>query len=301
MPYGDIPLISRDRQQLDSSSSFLYLSYFALASDIAQIVVEHYGNLLLEQLYPSIEVQSHDDVYNYLLYWLAKQRFHETNNRLIASASLASGPTVFGDPSTDAKTNDFRDMNELDETIWKASLANSRYLLWSPADRTHWLSYRHRYLVLTRELEESRSTIYSRTEKLRILCPGWNASILKKLLLEARVAYSQKEQGKTGIYRAAKRAYENSRRDPGLSTWDKYSPREAISDVASWVEKTFPERGETNDAQLTEAKAERKERAKCEKNLDKDDGEGSSSSESDSGGEPSSNDQDNDKDHLERV
>jgi chaperone BCS1 len=57
-------------------------------------------------------------------------------------------------------------------------------------------------------MEESRSTVYTRTERLRISCLGWDASILKQLLLEAREEYSQKEKGKTVIYRAAKRAYD---------------------------------------------------------------------------------------------
>ncbi|KAB8071098.1 BCS1 N terminal-domain-containing protein [Aspergillus leporis] len=195
---------------MDSSfGKFFYFSYFAVGSYIAKSLLDQYGTVPLGFFYSSIEVQSHDDAYNYLLYWLTKQRFNETKNRLIASTSLTSGMEFFGDSDSNDGNDDFLDVEESSDTEWKASLANTRQLLWSPSEGTHYFKYFGRYLALSREMEENRSTVYTRTEKLRISCLGWDASILKQLLLEARVEYSQKEKGKTIIYRGAKRAYDN--------------------------------------------------------------------------------------------
>ena len=191
-----------------SFGKFFYISYFAVGSYIAKSLLDNFATIPLGYFYSSIEVQSHDDAYNYLLYWLTKRRFNDNKNRLIASTSLTSGVNPFGNNDSDDGNNVLLDVDELDNTEWKATLANTGQLLWSPSEGTHYFKYFGRYLALTREMEESRSTVYTRTERLRISCLGWDASILKQLLLEAREEYSQKEKGKTVIYRAAKRAYD---------------------------------------------------------------------------------------------
>ncbi|KAB8274051.1 BCS1 N terminal-domain-containing protein [Aspergillus minisclerotigenes] len=203
-----LSLVFPTMEPSSSFGKFFYFSYFAVGSYLAKSLLDQVGSLPLHLLYSTIEVQSHDDAYNYLLFWLTKQRFNESKNRLIASTSLSSGLDYFSEDSDDGEFDDMLDA-EASDTEWKASLSNTRQLLWSPSEGIHYFRYGGRCLALTRQIEERGTMLYTRTDKLRISCLGWDASILKQLLLEARVEYSQKEKGKTVIYRGAKRSYDN--------------------------------------------------------------------------------------------
>ncbi|PLB52875.1 hypothetical protein P170DRAFT_115186 [Aspergillus steynii IBT 23096] len=197
---------------MDSSfGKFFYLSSFAVGSFIVKSLFDQYGTLPLHLFYSSIEVHSYDEAYNYLMYWLTKQRFNENKRHLIASTSLTSGqPDWFHEKENeDGSADDFDQEDTIDDAKWRASFANTRPLLWMPSTGTHWFKFMGRHLALTREVEEHNNMMYTRTEKLRISCLGWDSSTLKQLMLEARVEFSQKEQGKTVIYRGSKRAFDN--------------------------------------------------------------------------------------------
>ncbi|KAI9041244.1 BCS1 and AAA domain-containing protein [Aspergillus affinis] len=197
---------------MDSSfGKFFYLSSFAVGSFIAKALFDQYGTLPLHLFYSSIEVHSYDEAYNYLMYWLTKQRFNEKKRHLIASTSLTSGqPDWYNEKANEeGGVDDFDPDDTIDDAKWRASFANTRPLLWMPSTGTHWFKFMGRHLALTREVEEHNAMMYTRTEKLRISCLGWDASALKQLMLEARVEFSQKEKGKTVIYRGSKRAYDN--------------------------------------------------------------------------------------------
>ncbi|KAE8352518.1 BCS1 N terminal-domain-containing protein [Aspergillus coremiiformis] len=196
---------------MESSSSvgkLFYVSYIAVGSYFVKSLLDQVWGIPLKFFYSTVEVQSHDEAYNYLLFWLVKQRFGENKNRLIASTTLSAGFDPWNNvESDDGGIDEMLDVEGVSSTEWKVSLANTRRLLWSPSDGTHYFTYNGRYLAVTRMIEE-RSALYTRMGKLRISCLGWDASILKRLMLEARIEYSQKEKGKTVIYRGAKRAYD---------------------------------------------------------------------------------------------
>ncbi|KAL5360779.1 mitochondrial chaperone bcs1 [Aspergillus floccosus] len=198
-----------------------YLCSLALGSWVAKTLLDH-GQIPLELLFSSVEVHSYDEAYNYLLYWLMKQKFDADKNRLMAITSLTSGQE--GAYSDDNKDNDGAEDDPIeveDDAEYKASLANTRPLLWAPSPGTHWFRYRGRCLALTREMEEHRQAVFMRTEKLRISCFGRDPSILKELMEEARMAFSQKEKGRTVIYRGVKQAYD------GEFTWKRSTSRPA--------------------------------------------------------------------------
>lgn len=197
---------------MDSSyGKFFFLSSFAVGSFIAKALFDQYGTLPLHLFYSSIEVHSYDEAYNYLMYWLTKQRFNENKRHLIASTSLTSSQPDWYNEKVDEEggLDDFDPDDTIDDAKWRASFANTRPLMWMPSTGTHWFKFMGRHLALTREVEEHNAMMYTRTEKLRISCLGWDASALKQLMLEARVEFSQKEKGKTVIYRGSKRAFDN--------------------------------------------------------------------------------------------
>jgi chaperone BCS1 len=201
----------------------LYLSSLAVGSWVAKRLLDEYGEIPLQLLCSSIEVHSYDEAYNYLLYWLMKQKFDMDKNRLLAITSLTSGQGgFFGEDNN--KDNDAAEEDEVEvqaDAEYKASLANTRPLLWAPSAGTHWFRYRGRYLALTREVEESRQTVYTRTEKLRVSCLGRDPAILKELMQDARVAFSQKEKGRTVIYRGMKSIFD------GELAWKRSTSRPA--------------------------------------------------------------------------
>ncbi|RLM00020.1 hypothetical protein CFD26_107424 [Aspergillus turcosus] len=199
-----------------------YFSSLAVGSWVAKRLLDEYADLPLQLLCSTIEVHSYDEAYNYLLYWLMKQKFDADKNRLMAITSLTSGQGGwFGEVD---KNNDAPEENELEvqaDAEYKASLANTRPLLWAPSVGTHWFWYRGRYLALTREMDEHRQTVYTRTEKLRITCFGRDPAILKELMQDARVAFSQKEKGRTVIYRGMKSMFD------GELAWKRSTSRPA--------------------------------------------------------------------------
>ncbi|KAA8646243.1 hypothetical protein EYZ11_000626 [Aspergillus tanneri] len=180
-----------------------YLSSFALGSFIAKSLLDQYGTLPFHLFYSSIEVHSYDEAYNYLMFWLMKEHFNENKSHLIASTSLNS--EMYDGNDTDKSSTDDLYPDQTVDAEWKASLANTRPLLWTPSTGTHRFRFMGRNLALTREVEERGTVVYTRTEKLRISCLGWDSSALKQLMLEARLEFSQKEKGKTVIYRGTKR------------------------------------------------------------------------------------------------
>ncbi|KAF7122267.1 hypothetical protein CNMCM5793_000224 [Aspergillus hiratsukae] len=202
----------------------VYFSSLAVGSWVAKRLLDEYGDLPLQLLCSTIEVHSYDEAYNYLLYWLMKQKFDADKNRLMAITSLTSGQGGwFGevDKNNDAPEEDELEVQVQADAEYKASLANTRPLLWAPSAGTHWFCYRGRYLALTREMEEHRQTVYTRTEKLRITCFGRDPAILKELMQDARVAFSQKEKGRTVIYRGMKSIYD------GQLAWTRSTSRPA--------------------------------------------------------------------------
>ncbi|KAL3457573.1 BCS1 N terminal-domain-containing protein [Aspergillus heterothallicus] len=193
-----------------NSQDLFYFSSVAVGSFLVKTLVDQYSGVPLDYLYSSIEVYSHDEAYNYLLYWLMKQRFDRNKHRLIASTSLTSGLDWYGrdeEKDVDLCDDDIDDDGVAPAAESSDAVANTRPLLWTPSAGTHYFRYSSRWLALTREVEEHGAQFMTRTEKLRISCLGWDPAILKQLMGEARVSFSQKENGKTVIYRGTMGPY----------------------------------------------------------------------------------------------
>ncbi|CEL10200.1 hypothetical protein ASPCAL13324 [Aspergillus calidoustus] len=194
-----------------SNNNLLYFSSVAVGSFLVKTLVDQYSTLPFDYIYASIEVYSYDEAYNYLMYWLMKQRFDRNKHRLIASTSLTSGLDWWArDDENDVDLDD-EDGDEGELAALAAectdAVTNTRPLLWTPSSGTHYFKYKGRWLALTREVEERGAQWMTRTEKLRVSCLGWDTSILKQLMAEARLTFSQKENGKTVIYRGTMGPY----------------------------------------------------------------------------------------------
>ncbi|KAJ0415443.1 BCS1 N terminal-domain-containing protein [Aspergillus carlsbadensis] len=244
-----------------NNNNLLYFSSVAVGSFLVKTLVDQYSNVPFDYIYASIEVYSYDEAYNYLMYWLMKQRFDRNKHRLIASTSLTSGLDWWArDDENDVDPDDEEDENsELAALAAECTeaVSNTRPLLWTPSSGTHYFKYNGRWLALTREVEERGAQWMSRTEKLRVSCLGWDTAILKQLMAEARLTFSQKENGKTVIYRGTMGPYGDewvwtrttSRPARPLSTvyLDESHKRDFLADVQRYLlpstRKWYSDRG----------------------------------------------------------
>lgn len=188
-----------------------YLPYFAVLALIAKNIFEFWSDSITARFVSTIEISAHDETYNYLMNWVSQNGISKDNYRLRASATLTNeGFTWSPDPDEkqDANRNDEDEdplAKQISEMRSMSSLFNVKPIYWTPALGTHFFLYENRILAFSRGLENQNYGATPRQpEKLAISCLGRDATILKKLLYNARIDFLEKQKGKTSIFRATK-------------------------------------------------------------------------------------------------
>ncbi|KAF4331636.1 BCS1 precursor [Fusarium beomiforme] len=191
-----------------------YLPYFAAFAFIIKFAFESWSEAITARFISTVEIHAQDETYNYLMNWISRNNISQDNYRLQASATLnnsafnwpdeaenENNPDVDGDEEADPVARQINEMRSKSAT----SLYNAKPLYWTPAFGTHFFRYENRMLAFTRSLEGSNYTSTPRQpEKLSISCLGRDATVLKRLLYNARIDFCEKQKGKTGIFRATK-------------------------------------------------------------------------------------------------
>ncbi|KAF4437112.1 hypothetical protein F53441_13123 [Fusarium austroafricanum] len=188
---------------LSTAAFLLYLTPYVL-----QVV----GDTFKTQFISSVEIKAHDEVFSYVMSWVAKNKLSRNNHRLLASSTMDQESFSFMNPSPTTNDDDVDDtlddvdpMASLDELRSKISLYNARPLHWTPSVGTHFFMYEGRFISFTRSIEEGESSPFARRpERLEMSCLGRNADILKRIIYNARLEYLEKQRGRTSIYRAVK-------------------------------------------------------------------------------------------------
>jgi mitochondrial chaperone BCS1 len=169
------------------------------------------GSAAKSQFISSVEIKAHDEIFNYVMSWVARHKLSRNNHRLLASSTLDHEPfSLIPAPSnqTDGDGDDVDDVDptaSLDELRSKISLYNARPLHWTPSVGTHFFMYENRLISFTRSVESQESSPFSRRpEKIELSCLGRNADVLKRIIYNARIEYLEKQRGRTSIYRAVK-------------------------------------------------------------------------------------------------
>ncbi|KAF4337418.1 BCS1 precursor [Fusarium beomiforme] len=188
--------------QLPSVAFLLYISPY---------LFQAVGSAAKSQFISSVEIKAHDEIFNYVMSWVARHKLSRSNHRLLASStldhetfSLVPGPTNQSDEGDDV-VDDVDPGASLDELRSKISLYNARPLHWTPSVGTHFFTWEGRLIAFTRSIESQESSPFSRKpEKIELSCLGRNADVLKRIIYNARIEYLEKQRGRTSIYRAVK-------------------------------------------------------------------------------------------------
>ncbi|KAJ4116129.1 hypothetical protein NW768_011101 [Fusarium equiseti] len=192
-----------------------YLPYFAIFAFIAKNIFEFWSESITARFISTVEISAHDETYNYLMNWVSQNGISKDNYRLRASATLTNEGFTWS-PDADEKKEANRSGDDEDPLAKQitamrsmSSLFNVKPIYWTPALGTHFFRYENRILAFSRGLENQNITATPRQpEKLAISCLGRDATILKRLLYNARIDFLEKQKGKTSIFRATKFEYE---------------------------------------------------------------------------------------------
>ncbi|OOF91524.1 hypothetical protein ASPCADRAFT_210895 [Aspergillus carbonarius ITEM 5010] len=170
--------------------------------------------LLSEYCVSTAEIRLEDEVYNYLMFWMAQHPATKRSTQFVASTKITSGARYYdSDDEADLEDEDEYDeegnvISDFDD-YWAKTVARDKFkrLRFTPAEGKHFFWFKGRLLTFTRAKEENNNTIsYMRyvPERLFISCIGRDPTILKELLAEAQRAWVARDGNSTLIYRGQK-------------------------------------------------------------------------------------------------
>lgn len=194
---------------LPGGSGITSVAFFAY---IAPYLIEVATDVFQRQCVSTIEIQGHDEIFTYLMSWVARNnKLSRNNHRLLASSSTSNEPShpMRGPPrgnennEEDDSGDDIDPSASLDVLRSKISLYNARPLHWTPSVGTHWFWYENRVVSFTRTAaNETPMPFGLRFETVVLSCLGRNPDILKRIIYNARIEYLEKQRGRTSIFRA---------------------------------------------------------------------------------------------------
>ncbi|KAL8357576.1 hypothetical protein RB598_002402 [Gaeumannomyces tritici] len=136
-------------------------------------------------------LRTDDEAYNYVMAWIAKQKFSLRSRRFIANTNTDSRSWF---------TWKWRD-DEDEENEYEGDEATRKPLSYTPDFGSHYFFYRGRLLTFHRSQNREQFGISRDKEEISISCFGRNPAVLKELLIEARDLYLKRDEQKTSIYR----------------------------------------------------------------------------------------------------
>lgn len=216
-----------------SIASRLLATYFQLdlsfylpaivATTIALAVVKYctawLTSLFQNYFISTAEIRLDDEIYTYLMFWMARQPFTNRTTRFVAGTKLKGGGRYYYD-SDDESDPDGEDLDEDDcgtdeasfDNYWAKMINRDKFkrLRFTPSQGTHYFRYKGRYVAFSREQEDNKNpyAISWTPERLYLSCAGRNPTIIKDLLSEAQRAYVARDGNRTVIYRGQKSAGE---------------------------------------------------------------------------------------------
>lgn len=202
--------------QIDLSYYLPFLVMAAAATASLRYSTKRLIRLLGEYFTSTAEIRLDDEIYNYLMFWMAQQPFTKRTTHFVAGTKISSGMRYWdsdnGEGSDDEDVceddTDTNDMLANFDRYWAKVISKDKYrtLRFTPAEGTHYFWYKGRPLAFIREREENTNSINLRfvPERLYLSCLGRDPSILKELLADAQRAYVARDGHRTIIYRGQK-------------------------------------------------------------------------------------------------
>ncbi|KAL4996746.1 BCS1 N terminal-domain-containing protein [Aspergillus recurvatus] len=198
-----------------------YLIFLAIIAATVRYIYSQLYNLFQEHCISTAEIRHDDEVYNYLMYWLAQQPFTNRTTHFVAGTRI-SGSAGYYDSDDDSDEEGIGGEDEIDDegnvitdfdAYWAKVTARDKHkkLRFTPSEGTHYFWFNGRPLAFIREKQDDNSSGSSSygygtkaPERLYISCVGRDPAVLKELLLEAQRCYVAKDSNNTVIYRGHK-------------------------------------------------------------------------------------------------
>ncbi|KAL4920803.1 BCS1 N terminal-domain-containing protein [Aspergillus aurantiobrunneus] len=204
--------------QIDLSLYIPYLVVGAVLAATARYIYHQVRGLFQTHCISTAEIRHDDEVYNYLMHWLAEQPFTNRTTHFVAGTKISGSARYYDD---DDDEDNWGEADEIDDEgnvivdfdeYWAKATARDKHkrLRFTPSDGTHYIWFNGRPLAFIREKEDNKnsSTYYGyggkAPERLYISCVGRDPAVLKELLLEAQRSYVAKDSSNTVIYRGQK-------------------------------------------------------------------------------------------------
>ncbi|KAL1874592.1 hypothetical protein Plec18167_005824 [Paecilomyces lecythidis] len=176
-------------------------------SPIVDLFTQHYTS--------TAEIRLNDEIYNYVMAWIARQSFSDNTRDFVAGTKTTS-EMVWSRHDDDDDEDGFMDDDEgafdFDE-YWARKMSRDKYkpLRFTPADGTHYFWYKGRVLSFKREKDENNGVRWvANAEKLYITCLGRDPTIIKELLHDAQRSFVERDANQTIIYRGQKNVGESA-------------------------------------------------------------------------------------------
>lgn len=206
--------------QIDLAAYLQYFVALAVFGAAVKYSFEFFSGYFQEYFISTAEIRLDDEIFNYFMYWMARQPHMKRTNRFVAGIKT-SGYISDDEPDNEDDSEDeddcldepgsSTDANSFDE-YWAKILTRDKYkpLRFTPSQGRHIFWYKGWPLMLHRQSQNSAMRYVLNNERLYLSCLGRDATIIKALLIEAQKAYVERDGNRTIIYRGHKYSYGNS-------------------------------------------------------------------------------------------
>jgi len=190
--------------QIDISVYFPLIVICGLGIYASNYVWDYLSAKLSYYFMATADIRIDDEMYNYVMGWVAQQKFAQESRQFIASTNVNSRNWyLWIDARTREEEKDDVD-EEVDENGFPRLKSNQKHLQYTPAFGTHIFWYKNWPFLFRRSAPDSRSYIpVSEREEISISSFGRDPMLLKDLLNECRAKFMKYDDDKTIIFRGA--------------------------------------------------------------------------------------------------
>ena len=168
----------------------------------------------------AISIESHDDIYDHVMEWLASQKITKNSRSLMARTGRENAWDL---TNSDMIDEDLGESVLLNFSNWDAKVPPT----FQPYFGVHRFWHKGRFFKLNRENKQMMfsgyggSTVFQDDENIRLTCIGRSTTPIKDLIKEARDCYLNKEKACTVVRRPAPK----DMRGRGRGVWHKVATR----------------------------------------------------------------------------
>ena len=206
--YGLASRILATYFHLDLSSYIPALIASGIVLAVTKYLYHWLYSLFTDHFISTAEIRLDDEIYTYLMFWMARQSFTTRTTNFIAGTKLSGRNWYYSDDESDSEAEDEEEDGESFDDYWSRTINRDKYkkLRFTPSQGTHYFRFNGQYIAFSREREDSGKKSFSSVipERLYLSCAGRNPNAIKDLLAEAQRAYVARDGTRTVIYRGQK-------------------------------------------------------------------------------------------------